>query len=236
MIWLLPLIGLTGALSAAVARGSLVPKFNYTVTLGVLLLPFSAVLYRRLGIDTAAPRRYALGCAVMVASVLGFSSDRVRILAHLPSIVGMSPTPAIDNEDAALRTAGILRENLRGPDTGLISDFFGWGTTHYVALLTRLHPDRIYLAPGAPNQEIDRAELTGFVGQFPHGVILLQSGSRFATAVGFDPAGTVTIEGQTLRLEKIASVPWPAAGATTADTPATPHLDLFRYSVAPGGR
>ena len=234
--WLLPPCVLAGAMLASIARGSLVPKLNYTVNLGTLLFPFSAVFYERLRVDALGVGRYAAVCVVVVASVLVCSLGGG--FAVLPSFVGISPVPRIEKQDTALLLPAVVLANLQGEDEGLISDFYGWGTTHYVALLTRLHPERIYVAPGARNQKVDLAPLTEFLGRHSGGVIVLKPRSRFAQAIGADAAGTAAVGPLTLRLEAVQTVvvPREATDPSSAamDAPPSPWLEIFRYSVVSG--
>ncbi|MEJ2340159.1 MAG: hypothetical protein P8Y15_14900 [Gemmatimonadales bacterium] len=50
-VWLLPVAGLALLLTWSIARGALVPKVNYTATIGTMLFPFAAVIWRRLGVE-----------------------------------------------------------------------------------------------------------------------------------------------------------------------------------------
>jgi 4-amino-4-deoxy-L-arabinose transferase-like glycosyltransferase len=224
-LWLLPLSMLAAALAGAVVRGSLVPKFNYTETLGLMLLPFSAVLYKQLGIDSHS-RRYAIVGCFMVTSVLAFSSD--YWLRTLPPfyLKAISPIPRIENQETALLIPEVVTANLQGDGSGLISDFYGWGAPPYVALLTRLHPDRIYWAPGAPNREVDLKQLSEFLDNYPNGVLLLKSGSRFTGAIGFDGGETARIGEMTLRLDPVETFPWPERNSPSS------RLEVLRYHRA----
>lgn len=225
-LWLLPLSMLAAALAGAVVRGSLVPKFNYTETLGLMLLPFSAVLYKQLGIDANARRCVIVGLFA-VTSVLAFSSDywlRTRPPFYINAI---SPIPRVDNQETVLLIPAVVTPNLQGAGSGLISDFYGWGASAYVALLTRLHPDRIYWAPGAPNREADLKRLSEFLDNYPNGVLILKSGSRFTEAIEFDAGETARIGETTLRLDPVEVFPWPEGNSPNS------RLEIFRYYRSP---
>jgi 4-amino-4-deoxy-L-arabinose transferase-like glycosyltransferase len=51
-VWLVPLVGVSTLLMISIAHGSLGPKLPYTLTLGTMLLPFGAVVFRRLGVES----------------------------------------------------------------------------------------------------------------------------------------------------------------------------------------
>src|SRR5262249_24572905 len=65
VIWLLPLAGVLLMWSMGIARGALVPKFNYTEVAGTLLFPFSAVVYQRLRIDSWKVRQLVVAAVAL---------------------------------------------------------------------------------------------------------------------------------------------------------------------------
>ncbi|MCG8692293.1 MAG: glycosyltransferase family 39 protein [Minwuiales bacterium] len=223
--WLIPLVALTTLLAISVFRGSLVPKHNYTATIGTMLIPFSALLYTRLGIDRLRATTFALTALLMVGSVLVLSQRPILVRLGLQSIACISPVPTIKNQAVSLSIPAAVTANVDADTGGFISDFYDWGSTPYVALLTRLHPDRIYRAPGAPNRPVDLAKLDAFLSRHPTGVLLIQHDSRFAGAIGFD-GRTATVGGRLLRLEPVTTFPWRDRRVRSS-----PDLELFRYSA-----
>ena len=227
-IWLVPLAGVSSLLILNIARGSLVAKLNYTLPFGTMLLPFAAVVFRRLGIGSWSARRF-LGSALAVVgaiailsgyvSVQGFSAGPLRLLTA-------SSIPRVHNQGIALTLPNVISETLGGDDEGLISDFYGWGVTRYVALLTRLHPNRVFLAPGAPNADLNLELLSGFLDEHPRGVVILLEGSRFAEAIGLTPAGQAKIGVRDLALQPVHTVDWPVTGEDRT----TASLRIFRYN------
>jgi hypothetical protein len=181
-------------------RGSLVPKLNYRI-------------------ETWSHRRcLAVGGALLVFMV-SFSCAPCWVPVGLDDVVAhasASPVPRIENQDLALTFPAAVRQALApemagsGRPAGLISDFYGWGPTYYVALLTRLHPDRIFLARGAPNIPPDVESLARFVRQWPVGVLILVEGSRFADAIHFDGASMSRFGDVRLNLQPFRQVDWPS--------------------------
>ena len=223
-VWLIPLLGLMGLWGLAIVRGSLVPKFNYTEIAGTLLFPFSALAYDRLGVGRWAAPKFALAAlALLVATVVSFCRPCLESVG-LGKLTGFGPIPRIENQEIALQLPPILVQNLHDGDAALISDHYGWGSTRYVALLTRLPRARIFMAPGAPNQGLDPNELATFLDRHPRGVLVALSGSRFSEALGITAAATsAEVGGTALTLEKVRSFAWPG----------TPEAELlvFRYAV-----
>jgi hypothetical protein len=126
-----------------------------------------------------------------------------------------------------LSLPNVISDTLEGDDEGLISDFYGWRATSYVALLTRLHPDRIFLAPGEPNVEPDLRSLSAFLDEYPRGVVVLVTGSRFSDMVGKTLAGEAKAWRYGVGLQPVYSVEWPEPGKD----PKNPSLEIFRYQV-----
>ncbi|HZM26308.1 MAG TPA: hypothetical protein VFB89_03050, partial [Gemmatimonadales bacterium] len=145
----------------------------------------------------------------------------------LERLAGFSPIPRIENQHLALALAESLRTEL-GADESLVSDHYGWGVTQYVALLTRLPRSRIYLAPGAPNEQIDADSLAAFLTQHPCGVLIAETESRFSRRLELRPETRNAIAGKTsLRLLPTQEVAWPGRHPAI--------LMVFRYSVRSDG-
>jgi len=222
-VWLLPLAGVLLMWSMGIARGALVPKFNYTEVAGTLLFPFSAVVYQQLRIDWWPARRLVVAALALPLASLVFSCRPCLARLRLDRLAGFPPIPRIANQPAALALAGTLRTEL-GANESLVSDHYGWGATRYVALLTKLPRQRIYLAPGAPNQPIDRDSLAAFLTDHPRGILIAMTGSRFTALLHLEGDTTnVVVKGVGLRLALMHSTIWPGT------KPAT--VKVFRYST-----
>jgi hypothetical protein len=235
-VWLVPLVGVSSLLMISIVRGSLAPKLPYTLTLGTMLLPFAALVFRQVGIESWSARQYlgsTLALLGTIAILSGFVSwERIRTgpfegltISSASRILTVSSVPQFENQAIALSLPNVISEMLEGVDEGLISDFYGWSATGYVALRTRLHPDRIFTAPGAPNRDLDVGSLSEFLKAYPEGVIVLLTGSRFAKAIGLTAAGQAKIGDRSLALQLVHSVQWPATGEDPNDR----SLEIFRY-------
>ncbi len=225
-VWLVPLCGLLILWAVAVARGSLVPKLNYTETAGTLLFPFSAVVYERLGVRRWGTPTFALVALALPAAGVISSCRPCLARVGLAGWAGSSPIPRIENQEVALELPPTLLETMAGGHGALISDHYGWGAPRYVALLTRLHRSRIFLAPGAPNRHLDLDSLSLFLSRNPRGVLVALSGSRFSEVLGITPRATsARTGGLEIRLDKVRSVEWRARREAA-------ELTVFRYGLA----
>ena len=234
-IWIVPLCGLAALMEFAVLRGSLVPKLNYTVTLGTMLIPLSAAFYESLGINRLRMPRFAAVTTVIVGSVLIFSCEACWERIVHPRLFGLSPIPRIENQDIALQVPDVIVSNLKNRHEGLISDFYGWGATPYVALLTRLPRDQILRDNGVPNRPWEVARISRFLDDYPSGVLLIIRGSRFAKALRLS-GNEAMVNGRSINLEHVASFAWPRAAMQTAKVSEGNNrpqkLEIFRYQVA----
>jgi hypothetical protein len=207
-IWLVPLGALLGFLLLGIARGTLVPKLNYTEIPGTLLWPFGAIALQSALIDRWNRGGFALAAlgglgAMALLSGLVVSQGRGSYRAGQLTV---SPLPEMENQAAALSLPPLILRARADLREGLICDFFGWGPTPHVALLTRIHPDQIFRAPGAPNRDLPLPLFQAFLDQYPTGVIVLRRGSRFDRVVRPGSGGPANV---TLILEPRDSVAWP---------------------------
>jgi len=199
-----------------------------------MLIPLSAAFYESLGIGRLPIFRFAAITALMVGSVVFLSCDSCWGRFVHPRLSGHSPIPRIKNQEIALQVPDVIVGHLQTRDEGFISDFYGWGATPHVALLTRLPRDQILSTSGAPNRDIDVARISQFLVDYPSGVLLIIRGSRLAKALRFSGNEAVVNE-KPLQLEKVASFAWPQPGRQTAgdsshdDGPQ--ELEIFRYHV-----
>jgi len=233
-IWIVPLCGLATLMEFAVFRGSLVPKFNYTVTLGTMLIPFSAAFYESLGMSRLRIPHFAAVTVIIVGSVLFFSCEVCWGKVTHPRLFGLSPIPRIENQDIALQVPDVILSHLKNHDEGFISDFYGWGAPAYVALLTRLPRDRILKGSGVPNRPTNVEHISQFLDGYPSGVLLIIRGSQFATAFGLS-GNEAMVNGRSIHLEQVASFAWPNTARQTAKVSEGDNrpqkLEIFRYQV-----
>jgi hypothetical protein len=238
---MIPLVGMFCLFTVGILRGSLVPKAEYTATLAIFLMPFSAMIYRTLGIDRFSARG-AVGTAVALFCVM-FAFSYPRVVPHVLPL-SADPIPKFAEQGRVIDlVVPAIRQNLRDEDQGLISDFYGFAATGYGALLTRVHPDRLFLASGAQQHELrlgypSGEDLSDFIDEYPRGLLLLHNGSRFAEFLGYEASDKLRVGDRLLAVRKIWSTPWPmrwAAHLRASYDVREPEMQLYEYRLADGG-
>jgi hypothetical protein len=226
-VWLLPIAGLAVLISWSIARGALVPKVNYTVTIGTMLFPFAAVIWNRLGVERwPVWRVLALGAAIIVLMVLS-TRQSVMSAVGLAELEGVNPVPTIQNQETALTLPEVITRHMP-TEPALLSDFYGWGVGYYVAMLSQLHRDQTLFV--GPNRDVDLQRASAFLARYPEGILMALEGSRLWTLAGIGEGGgeVATVGERKLNLERIHTVLWPPGNPP-------PELVVFRYRVEHGG-
>lgn len=220
-IWLIPIVGIGALLVYSATQGELVVKTKYTVTFGTFLLPFSAIVYQSLRLNQLSRRGLLTAALVLFLTIAPFLKSAVPRFALQERVAAISSSVGVP---------------LLQPETGFISDFFGWRETFYTSQQTGLHPDRIYVLQGAPNRSINMDKISDFLSQHKRGVLLLHSGSRFAARIQFKSDTLATIGSIEVKLDKMSSNPWPAIRNPrlgNATNPRQQSLDVYLYRVVP---
>jgi 4-amino-4-deoxy-L-arabinose transferase-like glycosyltransferase len=169
-VWLIPFLGVLCLFIISATRGSLALKTKYTVTLGTMLFPFSAELFKCLSNSEAFQRTKQIIVVFIIISMVFFSYPDYAI-----------PGFGVRKEIKSLSLT--INSHLGSDDPAFICDFFGWGRTHYIALSTRLHPSRIFVAPGGRNQQLNEKRLADWVMNHKKGLLLIRENSRLAQAI-----------------------------------------------------
>ena len=253
-VWLVPALGLTLILLASVARGSTAPKAIYTDTLGLLWLPFLAAFLTAPALARIGPRAPALACGLVLAAMLaqivvGTARDVPGLRSAVPLLALPLPgaAPTFAGRERLDRLVPLLRARAAERGAGLVVDALGTPGSYYLGWQSRFHPDRIFLASGAPNADPlalpsparrllrERAQplrdseplaLDLFLRRYCSGLLVLQPGSRFAAALALRPPDRAALAGVDLALERLAAVPWPL--------PADPRLRAPANGAGPG--
>jgi hypothetical protein len=211
-IWLIPFCILMPIFMIRTAQGLGTTQARFSLVLGLLLLPFSAVAINRI-----KDRSWALPVAFLcILLMIPFSYSRsVWYRLAGPSFPNPFPAdinaiPRIDNPTKEI--ARIVAENLKSNDCLVIDffgkDFYGWKDTLYVALMSHVHPSRLFIMPGARHQPLSISELTGLLQQYPSGLLLRSDDSRFIHLEQTTNGAIVRIDGykDALIVHPIASV------------------------------
>lgn len=234
-LWLIPPIGLFGLLLWSVANATLVPKSSYTAMTGTMVLPFAALVFVAAGAERWRGTLVGIAALATVAAMALGSCERCFSTVGLEALRGTSPVPSFANQDTASDLARIVADSLGDPPAGIVSDFYGYDGTDWVLLLSRIHPNRKFLAPWGPYQPLDEGELAAFARAHPEGLLVMRPGSRFARQIGLDPArGVADLAGNPVRIEPIASVAWPENDwhPLAPDDVGEERVVVYRYASA----
>ena len=194
MVWIIPVSGLLIFFTASALQGSLALKTKYTLTLGTLFFPFAAEFWNFAGIEQYSPKQKLLLQLLVIASMLALSFP----------FRGISPVPRLAQQEEADRISATVNRSLGNDyhsNAGFICDFFGWDNSYYVALMTRLHPDQIFVAPGGRHQQPEITRVSGLLCRFPRGLLLLKPDSRFAHLINFREPNKAIVGGMELSLQ-----------------------------------
>jgi hypothetical protein len=190
--------------------------------------------------------------ATMLAQlVLGTARDVPGLRSAVPllglPVPGAAPTFA--GREVLDRLVPLLQARATDRGAGLVVDALGTPGSYYLGWRSRFHPDRIFLASGAPNadplalppparrplraraqplRDSEPLALDLFLRRYCSGLLVLQPGSRFAAALAL---------GVGLALERLAAVPWPLPADPRLRAPATGagpgEAVLFAYRASP---
>jgi hypothetical protein len=178
--WVVPGVGLLLLFIVQAARGELLLRGRYSIVLGALLLPCVGALYRA---NARRARVPWLELAVL-AAMLPFSFLGARVAPRFLDSVFPNDIRAVPIPDATTRRlAAAVRANVDPDRDAFVCDFIGWQRSFGIALATRLHPDRILVAPGERGARVDAAELGALLRRYPAGVLLVRDGSPLSQAL-----------------------------------------------------
>ena len=170
-IWLVPLAGLFVFLLWQTMNGALIIRVRYSITVGMLALPFAAVPIAHL-----KSARLTRTCLVLIVLTM----IPLSLLSRLPLIPTDTEAVPSLKSNRAHEVLAYFNSHPNDISSGLILDFFSWEDTYYLALMSRVHPDNILIMPGGKHEQLDTGTLTTFLAQHTAGVLVLDRNSRLA--------------------------------------------------------
>jgi hypothetical protein len=170
-VWLIPLAALFATFTLNAFTGKLTTQLRYSLALTIYMIPYAAEWFDR---QKDAKRRL-VHSALVLASMIPLSYLRYAIpwpfdFPHpVPREITM--IPRLDESTRQISEYQI-RASASQPG-GLLLDFYDWGETYYVALMSRKHADNVHVMPSATYRAIDKNEMDTFLGDNPDGVLVL---------------------------------------------------------------
>jgi len=225
-IWLVLPMALFALLAAAAARGSLVVKWQYTATYGLLLVPYAACALEVFHFERWKRTHFAAAAVALLACMAVFMIK--PIIGNIPKVrfFATQVTPKFQESDQARAVLALVQKGSVPAGGALVSDFYGWLPTHYVALRTKLHPRQICLASGAPGVPADVDAMAAFLHEHRRGVLITNSDGKLNARIETATDGTATLGRTRLQLEPLGAVP-----VHTDNGPAAGSIGVARYTV-----
>ncbi len=187
--WLLPLFGLLAAMIVFAIRGSLDIQARYTISFSMILLPYLVWLYREWKLEERK-KQIVFGVALVLMIPLGYMGNLISPARNFYT-AAINPIPQL-REGSREMAAGVLdaMELYQGDEEyGLISDFYSYRETYYVAVSTGLHPDDIFVAPGVKYEELHVEALERVLTNHPEGMLILLQDSVLLRGGGSQRGG-----------------------------------------------
>jgi hypothetical protein len=211
-IWLIPPAALLAQWIGAAAIGSLVVKWEYTPTFGLMFIPFCACALQKWGVEQWSTREFVWALVGLPAAICLFAVDPLwRVVPH-GQAVAAHMIPSFPDMDRARRVLALINLGRPPEHSALVSDFYGWQPTYYVALHTKLPPEEIYTANGAPNEPMPLSKLDSFLRLHPDGVLLTRDGGRLSSLLRSDGDRTLKVGATTLHVDSVGAVDWGPIG------------------------
>jgi hypothetical protein len=226
-IWLIPPAGLFALLIAAAFHGSLAVKWRYTAVFGLLLMPYTAPAFAWLGVVRWSRMRVAVLAVALIVGVSVFTFEPLWKNVPRGRQLAAPTTLHFTGEDTALRLLPLLERGMQGGADALVSDFYGWGPTYYVALQSKLPPRDICLTAPDPRTTVDLAAVETFMLSHPQGLMVVRDPGELNAVLGSERGEPVRLGSVSLRLERLGDI---EVAQTLGRTPVR-ALHVFRYST-----
>jgi hypothetical protein len=201
--WLVPLLLLLAWMIVSAVDGTLICAARYSISISVLLLPFAGIAFEYCFGKLRGSSSYFLVFAVLIGSMLPLSYS-----TKVPGIRNWAPSsieavPKLDNIVDVISEQ--VNNSLQSGDA-LVTDFYGWGPTFHVALMTRLEPDTVFIAPGGANETTDFLQAERFFASHERGVLIIANRqSRIFVPEDDRAAGRDRMLKKNLHLKKLHS-------------------------------
>jgi len=177
-VWLIPLCGLFVILLFKTIDGSISWRPRYTITMGMLFIPFSAYLLSNI-------RKKAFACFVMMLTL-----SSMIPLSYISSVTSDDINKYIPKEIKAVpalrkkihQSSLSINKMISNTGGGLICDNIDkqWGDTCNLALMSGLHPRHIFIMPGGKHEKLIMDDLNRFLHANSNGIIVLDRNSQFS--------------------------------------------------------
>lgn len=205
-VWLIPFFALFLTFTINAITGGLAAQVRYSLGLAIFMLPFAAEWFEH----SNSSRYRPLISAIIILSMIPFSYLRYVIPwpYDFPNPIPkqVNAIPRIDTPTERISKFEI--EQAKVYPGGLLLDFFDWGDTYYVAVMSRKDPSNVFIMPGEVHEVLDIKQLNEFLDTNATGIVLLTANSRFLQLENQSTGDQLSFIGidKTLSVERIGEV------------------------------
>lgn len=189
--WSIPFFVMLVVFIYKAIEGTLLMQHRFTITLLLLSAPFVSLIIetikwnrlKKIGLGfiliSFLPMSY-LWMRIPYEQLFKFSDTLNYVIAHIRegSQETFKAIPRISNQNYVEFSDKINNE--LGNESGLILDFTSWDNTFYLALNSTVPNKQIFIIDGSKNGVTNVEELKKQIQNYPNGIILLKSNSRFS--------------------------------------------------------
>jgi Dolichyl-phosphate-mannose-protein mannosyltransferase len=230
-IWLVPALGLFALLSIGGARGALWVKPAYTMTFGLLLIPFLAQLFSAANIETwSRPRFVAAAAALLAAIGITTIEPLWRALPHGGFFFARAAGSFAEHREAD-EVIQVIRANEVANRT-LLTDFIGWQATSYVIQRSKTPPRNVCVPNGAPIA-VDIPAVQVFLATHRQGLIVAHAGGKLTALIERRGDGSGSIAGVPVKFSEVGATLWPGAVDAAEVLPGPLHVLRFEVQGPP---
>jgi hypothetical protein len=174
-VWAIPLIGYFLMLEIPMIVSRMPIAAKYTIDIGMMLLPFSALVVERL---IRRGTKYKIMVGMVIALMIPFSF-LTSILPYPISLVFQDEMKAIPLRSPVVDAISrVVNTHVDPQHDGLICDYIGWAGTYSVLLFSGVPLERTYGIEGHKYFVMDTTKLSDFLKRNPTGILVLKPGSQ----------------------------------------------------------
>jgi hypothetical protein len=226
--WLIPPLVAFGVLAAGEVRGSLWLQPAYTLTIGVLIVPFVAAGFEWWKVEQWPAARFIGATAALLGAVaLSTIAPLWAVIPHGGWIFSAAAGTFTEDKNTNQILALINGGHPIG-DGALVTDFLGWQPTGYLTARTKVRPENVCTPNGTP-VPMDIPALQLFLLRHPQGTIVTREGGKLTGLLKMSSADTASLADVILKLSPIGTVKWP--GTEDAPEVGPGSIGVAHYAV-----
>lgn len=178
---------------------------RYSLLLGVLLIPYSGILLKM--VRSLYIKAFIISSVLLLIPSSSFicESNYFNKFCYMNSDIQI--IPRIDNNTQKISQLVNTQIHLNR-SSGVILDSLGWKNTYYIALMTNLSPDRIFISLDYSSIKYSRDKILDIVQRNPKGILIYSKNNSRLKEIGYkgDNRFIILSKGKVLLLSKIEEI------------------------------